>query len=104
MRIWIIRLTSLRGVLVEVIAIIGVIAMIIEFWDKLGAWSLVIGLGVLLIVLGYLFYRGSDTASVQFVCEVEEVPKKATKLLKETKRSLYYYGGAGLIGAYQHWR
>ena len=46
----------------------------------------------------------STEVTIEFCDRKEDVEKKVTDLLKETKESLYYYGGTGFIGDYQHWR
>jgi uncharacterized membrane protein len=58
---------------------------------------------------GKLNIYGKPTAlegldAVEICTGMEDVEQRMTDLLKETKESLYYHGGAGFVGAYQPWR
>ena len=53
----------------------------------------------------HLQKRGSETrsGSIELIPKEEDVKRKATELLENSKDSLYYYGGSGLIGDHEEW-
>lgn len=92
----------LQKIWVKFIVFSGVIGTMVGLWFALGYWAVIVVLALLLGLTSFLLLRSAVLA--QFICEEEEAQKEATRMLKETEQSLYYYGGAGFIGNYQHWR
>ncbi len=84
------------------VVLFGVIGAMVGLGFTLGSWVVVVVLALLLGLTSSLLFRSA--VSAQFICSEEEARREATKMLKESERSLYYYGGVGFIGNYQHWR
>jgi hypothetical protein len=99
--------------LVILAAILGILANVFEVAAKTKEWTGELILAILIVVLLYSWSR--DKTQVQSIEEKttdEEINKgkkkdlrvEATGLLEQTYKSLYYFGGSGFIGDYQHWR
>lgn len=84
------------------VVLFWIIGTMVGLGLALGPWAVVVVLALLLGLTGSLLLRSA--VSVEFIDEEEKVQTEATKLLKGTKQNLYYYGGVGFIGDYQHWR
>jgi len=85
------------------LSILAGLGFIIGCWDKLGFGAVAIVLGVLLLGIGRWAYR-KRTLGVPFVAEGDDVLNEATRMLRATKRSLYYFGGVGFIGGSPRWK
>lgn len=93
----------MRDVGLAVVGILGPVATVWAIWIHLQVWALVIALALALIVtFGFYFWKRIRT--VPYLKAGGEAGIEATKLLKATKDTLYYYGGVGFIGATQEWR
>lgn len=90
---------------VILVAAVGAITFWVGFWDRFREWSIIGALFLLSVVMFIkLIYQSISLTSVEYEQDEEKVKKKVTDLLRKTKKSLYYYGGSGFIGDYQHWR
>ncbi len=93
----------IRDVGLAVVGILGPVATVWAIWTYLQVWALVMALALALIVtFGFYFWR--RIRSVPYLKEGVEAGAEATKLLKATNETLYYYGGVGFIGDTKEWR
>lgn len=85
------------------LSILAPLGTLSGFWIWLGYKGVAIVLVFFLAVTFYWAYR-RRTKAVPYNLEDEEIMEEATKMLKSTKDSFYYYGGAGFIGKQTKWR
>lgn len=99
-RIWRI---IIKDILTPAFVIIGPVVLVIELWDMIQVWGIVIVLGMALGVSISLRYRKTPKGRL-YLLEGDDVLIEATALLKETEKDLCYYGGSGFMGKHEEWK
>lgn len=84
------------------LSIITSVVSIIAFWEIFNN-LLAIPFGILIFVICF-FMKSIELIRPKYFEEAREINKVLTKYLENTNESIYYFGGAGLIGASDDWK
>lgn len=93
-----------RDIILLFISLLFIAVTLIGFLSGHGFKALALIFFLVMCAAIYYAYQYKAKAVPYYVLKDEAAMAKATKLLKEAKDNLYYYGGAGFIGKYTEWK
>ena len=80
--------------------IIAFFAAIIAFWGLFNVWAIPLGIGIFFLCF---FVKHGEIIKPKYIEDPQKIIEVLTHHLDNTNKSLYYFGGAGLIGASEIW-
>ena len=100
-------LTGIGGTFGLIIGILEAISIIFNPIIKLCGIFCTIVIIILLVVIIAIYYyyskKNSEQVIIKYIKDSDEINEVLVKYLKNTTKSLYYFGGAGFINTYDKW-